>query len=755
MKANLKVIGSGSGLDSSSSLMCFFDNKRYLFNCGESSQRLNNELGVKIVRYEHVFISRVEWECMGGLPGFILTGADGGKRELNIHGPKNLTHSIASLRHFIGRPNIQLNIHEIDNNTKVFQDENLKIEQAIILPEGEKEIDLKDDKLKQKIDLVDQFFKLKQDNNSENINKRIKLDNSQSPLINGVLTNPIKHNSSISYIATCNEVPGKFDPQAAIKLGLKPGPIYKELKAGNKVQNDKGEWILPEQCVGPSKKGSVFIVIDCKDLSYVNNLKNHEKFKKYINNKEDKVDVIYHNLGIGVISDERYQLFMSSFGPQCHHIISSKEVCPPLINFNYSAQNQLALNQLDKGIYNLPYHHTNYSQQYNINNQQLAYPGLEYQLEPVRKATKTDDKVYLDLTNEKNQSNQVLNKLKEYQEFIKKEFNNDIKEKEDNQFISNGPFISTLGTGSAVPSLTRNVSSNLITLKNKKMMLLDCGEGTLGQIYRHLGENQGHSKIRQNYKDFLINLRCIYISHPHADHHLGVISVMKSIHEYYKENNLNNELFYIAPYSLYLSLKEHSMTEEFGFYRWKFINTYNLILENNNIKPEYQQQIDNLLVEMEFKEITTCIVPHCQHSFGISFITKDNFKLVYSGDTRPSDNLVQIGKEADVLIHEATMDDELAKEAKAKRHSTISEAIEQGKKMQVKNIVLTHFSQRYSSFTKMDRFKDLNVLIGSDLMCLDFNENSKDSLKFQKFIKAFLILDNCYQKIGYLNQEFQ
>lgn len=49
------------------------------------------------------------------------------------------------------------------------------------------------------------------------------------------------------------------------------------------------------------------------------------------------------------------------------------------------------------------------------------------------------------------------------------------------------------------------------------------------------------------------------------------------------------------------------------------------------------------------------------------------------------------------------MEDELAHEAIIKMHSTTSQAIEIGKNMNAKNILLTHFSQRYA---KLPRFND-------------------------------------------------
>jgi ribonuclease Z len=53
------------------------------------------------------------------------------------------------------------------------------------------------------------------------------------------------------------------------------------------------------------------------------------------------------------------------------------------------------------------------------------------------------------------------------------------------------------------------------------------------------------------------------------------------------------------------------------------------------------------------------------------------------------------------LLHEATFDDELMGDAKAKLHSTISEALGVAVQMRAKRVVLTHFSQRYHKLPMM------------------------------------------------------
>ena len=46
-------------------------------------------------------------------------------------------------------------------------------------------------------------------------------------------------------------------------------------------------------------------------------------------------------------------------------------------------------------------------------------------------------------------------------------------------------------------------------------------------------------------------------------------------------------------------------------------------------------------------------VVHCAHAFGVVLEGEAGWKLVYSGATRPCDQLVAAAKDATILIHEA------------------------------------------------------------------------------------------------------
>lgn len=89
-------------------------------------------------------------------------------------------------------------------------------------------------------------------------------------------------------------------------------------------------------------------------------------------------------------------------------------------------------------------------------------------------------------------------------------------------------------------------------------------------------------------------------------------------------------------------------------------------------------------------------VTHCHDAFGLVMLHTDGWKLVYSGDTRPSRALQEAGQACTLLIHEATFEPELIEHARAKRHSTTEEALQVALAMGAYRVILTHFSQRYS-----------------------------------------------------------
>lgn len=120
--------------------------------------------------------------------------------------------------------------------------------------------------------------------------------------------------------------------------------------------------------------------------------------------------------------------------------------------------------------------------------------------------------------------------------------------------------------------------------------------------------------------------------------------------------------------------------------------------------------------QLEMKSIYTVPVRHCPNAFGVRFNHQNGWSITYSGDTMPSDQLAVLGQSCNLLIHEATMEDDLMNEAIFKMHSTTSQAIMIGQKMKAKHVMLTHFSQRYAKLPRFNENFASNIGIAFDNM---------------------------------------
>lgn len=69
----------------------------------------------------------------------------------------------------------------------------------------------------------------------------------------------------------------------------------------------------------------------------------------------------------------------------------------------------------------------------------------------------------------------------------------------------------------------------LLTRSNRPdvSILLDCGEGTVGQINRFYGSRA---------EDVIRNIKALHITHMHGDHHMGVMDLIRARQKYMPEN---------------------------------------------------------------------------------------------------------------------------------------------------------------------------------------------------------------------------
>lgn len=106
-------------------------------------------------------------------------------------------------------------------------------------------------------------------------------------------------------------------------------------------------------------------------------------------------------------------------------------------------------------------------------------------------------------------------------------------------------------------------------------MLLDSGEGTYGQLVRHFG-TPGAEKV-------LNDLKAIYVSHLHADHHIGLIGIL-SARQKMRANGLlkvNQPVYLLSPVQIMTWLNFYH--RRFAELSEEFQIVSNLDLVNSNI----------------------------------------------------------------------------------------------------------------------------------------------------------------------------
>lgn len=287
------------------------------------------------------------------------------------------------------------------------------------------------------------------------------------------------------------------------------------------------------------------------------------------------------------------------------------------------------------------------------------------------------------------------------------------------------PEVIFLGTSNSRPTLTRNVSSILVNIKENNSILMDCGEGSLGQFIKFYGESK--------YQDEIVKTSIIFISHLHTDHHLGIFEFISARQQAFESKKLPyKKLLICLPEnvrSLFASIDRFS--EETAF------SSLVKLIDNDQLIENIKTSID--LNEIGIDHLETVPVQHVPQSKGLILRTTNGYKLVYSGDCSPSNDLIKRGQNCDLLIHEATFEDSKAAHAEVLMHSTVFQAISVGSKMNAKNIILTHFSIFLCNNIKGELYKKCqnNVLVANDFMRINAS-----SIKQIKKIHTELMLLN-------------
>ncbi|EDW02052.1 GH20113 [Drosophila grimshawi] len=676
---NLQVLGAGAN-GSPSAVYLFTDQSRYLFNCGEGTQRLAHEHKTRLSRLEQIFVTRNTWKTVGGLPGLALTIQDAGVRNVGLHGPPHLDTMLQSMRRFVVLKHLQMQTIDATEGNH-FEDSIMSVESLVLRSEQQPE-------------------------------------------------QPV-----ISYICALKPRPGALNLVKCVEQGVTPGPLLGQLKNGHDVVLPCGKVVHSVDVTEPGETALSFVFIDVPSEDYLQSLQAQaQEYKKLAATQLTEVAVVVHFTPATLTAHPDYRRFMEQNFSQCTQHIYLNSPKNPFSGYAAAHRIQYQLHQLEPNIFPLlaesdelqrscpssmlshSLKKTKLNEQENLETNHETEPK---QMDGMVMKTETEAEqgvtsmASFHLRPKKGLDRTLEAKLTPL-EYVKEthavpgftellaQLHNEAQLQRPDTAVGSYPRIIFLGTGSCIPNKTRNVSSILIQTAAEAFMLLDCGEGTHGQIVRLYGRERAEQIMRQ--------LHAVYISHLHADHHIGLIGLL---HERQR----------LMPAAPLLLLAPRQIEPWLQFYNRQIepiADAYTLVGNGEMLdQPLADERVQQ---QLGIASIATCLVRHCPHAYGISLTLHaqhegEPVKLTYSGDTMPCADLVQLGRNSTVLIHEATMEDDLEEEARIKTHSTVSQAIQQGRDMQAKHTILTHFSQRYAKCPRLPSSEDMqHVAIAFDNM---------------------------------------
>ena len=270
--------------------------------------------------------------------------------------------------------------------------------------------------------------------------------------------------------------------------------------------------------------------------------------------------------------------------------------------------------------------------------------------------------------------------------------------------------VTFLGTSGAVPTTQRAPSAVLVNREGERL-LFDCGEGTQRQMMRFgTGFDISH----------------IFVTHLHGDHILGIPGLIQSldfngrsdalaihvppqsrddirglVHAGGHQPGFPVRIHEVAPDSTAYAADDFEVRTVETDHRTRAMGF--ALVEDDRPGRFDRERAEELgvpvgpkfgrLHEGEAVELDDGRVIEPDQVVGTP---RPGRRLVYTGDTRPVGAVVDVAKNADLLIHDATFADDERDRARHTGHSTAREAGEVAARAGVERLALTHLSSRYA-----------------------------------------------------------
>lgn len=293
-----------------------------------------------------------------------------------------------------------------------------------------------------------------------------------------------------------------------------------------------------------------------------------------------------------------------------------------------------------------------------------------------------------------------------------------------------------LGTSGSIPTVQRGLPA-IAVKRERELLLFDCGEGTQREMAR--------AKLSP------MKIDTIFITHLHGDHFLGLAGLVQTLSlmdrtrplEVYcpaGERERIESYLQIPHYTLTFDVEVRELDPGAELRRkgYRILTSdvdhpvpalaYALVEDERagRFNPERAVALGvkpgpdfSRLKAGEILRLRSGRVVKPEQVMGPP---RPGRKMVYVGDTRPSEQIVELARGADVLVYDCTLADDLAEKAAESAHSTPSEAAESAKRAGVKKLVLFHISPRYEDDSiLLEQAQRIfpNTVVAHDLMVLE------------------------------------
>ena len=269
-----------------------------------------------------------------------------------------------------------------------------------------------------------------------------------------------------------------------------------------------------------------------------------------------------------------------------------------------------------------------------------------------------------------------------------------------------------LGTSSAVPTLTRGLSSTAL-VREGDVFLFDCGEGTQLQLMR--------SGVKRS------RIHSIFIGHLHGDHLYGIAGLLSTLHLDGREAPLNvfgpeglrvflNAAFRTADlqFTFNLNVREFPrgyrgrVLDEEEFYVEALPLDHSIFCLGWRFQEKDKPGVFNLDKAHELGIPRGPLYGQLQHGEKIMLpdghtitpdmvlgMPREGKSVVYCLDTQFSERSIQLADKCTALVHETTFGPDAIELARDRKHSTMADAARVAKEAGAANLIATHFSSRY------------------------------------------------------------